>query len=83
MSGCYHDAFSITLFQPDNQSHILGLPTPSSTFLPLFVRQTLLVKVDCLGCFALESVRAVHDNQTMYLAPPFGVDKLVGRQSSS
>jgi len=56
MSGRYHDPFAVALLQPDNQSHILSLPTASSTLLAILVRQSLFIKVDRLGRFAFESV---------------------------
>jgi hypothetical protein len=56
MSGGHNNPLSIALLQSDDQSHILGLPTPSSTFLAVLVRQSLFVEVDRLRRFALEAV---------------------------
>jgi len=56
MSGRYNDPLPIALLQANDQSHILSLPTPSSTLLAILVRQSLFIKVDRLGHFGLEPV---------------------------
>jgi hypothetical protein len=79
MSGSNDDSPPIPLVQTDNEPHILGLPTASSSLLAVLVRKPLLVQVDRPRSLDPESVCTVHDDQTMQLPSSFRIDRSVAR----
>jgi hypothetical protein len=65
MSSRHDNALSIILLKTNNQANILRLTTSSPAFLTFLVRQAFLVQVDSLRSFGFESVRSVHDHQSV------------------